>query len=163
MDTTDIRETKLLEKIQELKLKTILPAKMRFLLNVHANSDQLGEMVQHIFQCVGELIEAKVDVIETVGKFVEKKIEFLSGLTGPRFSIQTIIEAVRTGSLYKLANFGPISQHGVPIITDQELSEIINDLLSDTDPMIPVIGPIKLLLVNHKVIGMLAGRSGIGL
>eukprot|EP00091_Calanus_sinicus_P009781 TRINITY_DN22730_c0_g1_i1.p1 TRINITY_DN22730_c0_g1~~TRINITY_DN22730_c0_g1_i1.p1 ORF type:complete len:124 (+),score=6.10 TRINITY_DN22730_c0_g1_i1:42-413(+) len=94
-DTTDIQETKLLERIKDLKLKTILPTKMRFLLNVHANSNQLGEMVQEIFICVGELVEAKVDVIESVGKFVERKIEYLSGLTGPGLSIQTIIELVR--------------------------------------------------------------------
>jgi len=158
-DTTDIQETKLLERIKDLKLNTILPAKMRFLLNVHANSDLLGHMVQEIFQCVGELVEAKVDVIESVGKFVESKIEYLSGLTGPGLSIQTIIEAVRTGTLYKLANFGPAFQNGIPGFSDQELEEAVEGLISVADPMIPIIGPVKPLLVNHKVLGMLAGRS----
>ena len=140
-------------------MKTILPTKMRFLLNVHANSNQLGAIVQEIFICVGELVEAKVDVIESVGKFVERKIEYLSGLTGPGLSIQTIIEAVRSGTLYKLANLGPILQNGVPLLSDQELTETVEELISGADPMIPIIGPVKPLLVNHKVLGMLAGRS----
>ena len=104
-------------------------------------------------------MEAKVDVIESVGKFVERKIEYLSGLTGPGLSIQTIIEAVRTGTLYKLANLGPILQNGVPLLSDQELTETVEELISGADPMIPIIGPVKPLLVNHKVLGMLAGRS----
>ena len=60
---------------------------------------------------------------------------------------------------YKLANFGPLLQTGVPVVSDQELTEAVEELISGTDPMIPIIGPVKPLLVNHKVLGMLAGRS----
>ena len=157
-DPADIQETRLLERIKDLKLKVILPAKMRFLLNVHANSDQLGEMVEEIFACVGELVDAKVDVIESVGEFVEQKIEYLSGLTGPGLSITTLLEAVRTGTLYKLANYGPVIQTGVPALSHQELEETVEELLSGADPSIPIIGPFKPLLVNHRVLGRLAGR-----
>ena len=157
-DPADIQETRLLERIKDLKLKVILPTKMRFLLNVHGNSDELGEMVEEIFTCVGELVDAKVDVIESVGEFVEQKIEYLSGLTGPGLSITTLLEAVRTGTLYKLANYGPVIQTGVPALSHQELVEAVEELLSGAEPSIPIIGPVKPLLVNHRVLGMLSGR-----
>ena len=35
------------------------------------------------------------------------QVEFLSGLTGPAMDIRTLVEAVRSGTLYQLINFGP--------------------------------------------------------
>ena len=80
-------------------------------------------MIGEIFRCVGELLIAKRDLIAAVGSFVEQKVsllvrghlvgetliqvEFLSGLTGPAMDIRTLVEAVKSGTLYQLINFGP--------------------------------------------------------
>ena len=69
-----LQEARLLERLQQLKLHTVLPAKLRLLLAVHGSSEQLGAMLEEIFQCVGELVAAKVEVIEQVGEFVETKV-----------------------------------------------------------------------------------------
>ena len=106
-DPTQSQEVNLLERIQQLQLQTILPRKIRLLLNIHANSDKLGAMVGEIFNCVAELLTAKQDLIKAVGTFVDTQVSFLSGLTGPALTIPTIIEAVRSGTLYTLLNFGP--------------------------------------------------------
>ena len=119
----DKKEANLLEKIIELKLKTILPRKLRLLVNIYAHSEELRAMIGEIFRCVGELLIAKRDLIASVGTFVEQKVtfwasksqfnsylfqvEFLSGLTGPAMDIRTLVEAVRSGTLYQLINFGP--------------------------------------------------------
>ena len=68
------REVHLLERIQELKFNTILPRKMRLLLNVHAHSEELRDMINEIFICVGGLLEAKRDVIQAVGIFVDSQV-----------------------------------------------------------------------------------------
>ena len=68
------REVNLLERIQELKFNTILPRKMRLLLNVHAHSEELRDMINEIFICVGGLLEAKRDVIQAVGIFVDSQV-----------------------------------------------------------------------------------------
>jgi hypothetical protein len=79
------QEVGLLERIRDLKLK-LLPGKIRLLLNIHAHSNELGDMVSEIFRCVGELLEAKQDLIASVGVFVEQKVmTYWSGLiTIPR-------------------------------------------------------------------------------
>ena len=109
-DSTAIQETRLLERIQELKINKILPTKIRFLVNVHANSDKLGALLEQMFSCIGQIVDAKVDVIESVGKFFENKIKFLSGLNGGGRNPQEIVEAVATGNLFDLVNFGPVHQ-----------------------------------------------------
>ena len=116
----DKKEANLLERIIELKLKTILPRKLRLLVNIYAHSEELRAMIGEIFRCVGELLIAKRDLIASVGSFVEQKVsllvisgiiliqvEFLSGLTGPAMDIRTLVEAVKSGTLYELINFGP--------------------------------------------------------
>ena len=70
------REVHLLERIQELKFNTILPRKMRLLLNVHAHSEELRDMINEIFICVGGLLEAKRDLIQAVGIFVDSQVPF---------------------------------------------------------------------------------------
>ena len=70
-DSTAIQETRVLERIQELKLNEILPTKIKFLMNVHSNSDKLGKLVEEMFSCVGQIVESKVEVIESVGKFLQ--------------------------------------------------------------------------------------------
>ena len=35
------------------------------------------------------------------------QVEFLSGLTGPAMDIRTLVDAVKSGTLYQLINFGP--------------------------------------------------------
>ena len=67
------------------------------------------------------------------------------------------MEAVQSGNLFELINFGPVSQKGVPGISDQELLHTIEGMLKDVDPQVPVLGSPKPLLVNHKVLGMLSG------
>ena len=69
------REVHLLERIQELKFNTILPRKMRLLLNVHAHSEELRDMINEIFICVGGLLEAKRDLIQAVGIFVDSQVD----------------------------------------------------------------------------------------
>ena len=155
----NVEQARLLERIQELKLNTILPRKLKLLLRIHANSEELGGMVQDIFLCVGDLVEAKRSLIEAVGKFFDRKVEFLNGLTGPSISVVNIIEAVRNGRLYQLLNFGPIDARGIPVISDQQLMQTVNQLISGFDPMVPIIGPVKPIFVNQKALGMLAGPS----
>ena len=75
------REVHLLERIQELKFNTILPRKMRLLLNVHAHSEVLRDMINEIFICVGGLLEAKRDLIQAVGIFVDSQVPELKRLT----------------------------------------------------------------------------------
>ena len=65
----------MLERIQELKFNTILPRKMRLLLNVHAHSEELRDMINEIFICVGGLLEAKRDLIQAVGIFVDSQVD----------------------------------------------------------------------------------------
>ena len=159
LDSGESQETRLFEKIQDLKFNKLLPAKMRFLLNVQENSDELGSIVQLMFNCVGEIVNAKIEVIESVGRFFENKIEFISGLSGPAMTPQMILEAVQTGNLFQLLNFGPVHQDGVPGLTDQQLHTTIHNLLAESNPRVPVLGPLKPLLVNHKILGMLSGRD----
>ena len=156
-DSTALQEAKLLERIQELKLERILPTKIRFLMNVHTNSDKLGRMLEQIFSCVGQIVEAKIKVIESVGRFFENKIDFLSGFSGPSTRPEVIVEAVQTGNLFELLNFGPVSQDGVPGISDRELDKTIEGILRDTNPQVPVLGSAKPLLVDHRILGMLSG------
>ena len=158
-DSTAIQETRLLERIQELKINKILPTKIRFLVNVHTNSDKLGALLEQMFSCIGQIVDAKVDVIESVGKFFENKIKFLSGLNGGGRNPQEIVEAVATGNLFDLLNFGPVHQVGLPVISDQELEAQVEAVLRDTNPRIPVLGPAKPLLVDHRVLGVLSGQS----
>ena len=73
----DKKEANLLEKIIELKLKTILPRKLRLLVNIYAHSEELRAMIGEIFRCVGELLIAKRDLIASVGSFVEQKVSLL--------------------------------------------------------------------------------------
>jgi hypothetical protein len=129
------------------------------LLKVHASSDELAEMIQEIFQCVSDLGDAKIALIESFGQFVDRKVEFLSGLTGPSISVGSIAEGVRSGNLYQLLNFGPLDVRGIPFVSDQQLMETVNMLISGIDPMVPIIGPVKPIFVNQKVLGMLAGPS----
>ena len=68
------REVHLLERIQDLKFNTILPRKMRLLLNVHAHSEELRDMINEIFICVGGLLEAKRELIQAVGIFVDSQV-----------------------------------------------------------------------------------------
>ena len=70
----DKKEANLLERIIELKLKTILPRKLRLLVNIYAHSEELRAMIGEIFRCVGELLIAKRDLIAAVGSFVEQKV-----------------------------------------------------------------------------------------
>ena len=189
----DKKEANLLEKIIELKLKTILPRKLRLLVNIYAHSEELRAMIGEIFRCVGELLIAKRDLIASVGTFVEQKVtfwasksqfnsylfqvEFLSGLTGPAMDIRTLVEAVRSGTLYQLINFGPhyviffkrkkqINQfapfqyHGLPI-PPSEIEHMVEEMLAGMGPgpSVPFVGPIKPLLVNHRLLGALAGRA----
>ena len=162
-DSSALQETRLLERIQELKLNQILPAKMRFLMNVHANSDKLGRMLEQIFSCVGQIVEAKVEVIESVGKFFENKINFLEGLSGPGTNAQEIVEAVQTGNLFELLNFGPFTQAGVPGMSDAELERTVEGLLAELSPEVPDTGPVRFpvkpLLVDHRILGLLSGRD----
>ena len=158
-DSNDIQEAHLLERIQKLKLDRILPNKIRFLMNVHTNSDKLGRLLEQMFDCVRQIVEAKIQVIESVGKFFENKIEFLSGFSGGGTRPEVIVEAVQTGNLFELLNFGPVTQAGVPGISDRELEKTIESILHDTNPEIPVLGPAKPLLVDHRVLGMLSGRD----
>ena len=58
-----LQETRLLERIQELKINKILPTKIRFLVNVHANSDKLGALLEQMFACIGQIVEAKVMIM----------------------------------------------------------------------------------------------------
>jgi len=122
-DSNDIQEAHLLERIQKLKLDRILPNKIRFLMNVHTNSDKLGRLLEQMFDCVRQIVEAKIQVIESVGKFFENKIEFLSGFSGGGTRPEVIVEAVQTGNLFELLNFGPVTQTGVPGISDRELEK----------------------------------------
>jgi len=158
-DSKGLHETNILERIQKLNINNILPVKIRFLMNVHANSDELGRMVEKMFFCITQIVEAKVEVIESVGKFFENKVDFLSGLSGPSTNPQAIVEAVQTGNLFELLNFGPISQNGVPGISDQELDHTIQGLLKDVDPQVPVLGSAKPLLVDHRILGVLSGSD----
>ena len=73
----DKKEANLLEGIIELKLKTILPRKLRLLVNIYAHSEELRAMIGEIFRCVGELLIAKRDLIAAVGSFVEQKVSLL--------------------------------------------------------------------------------------
>merc|ERR1719431_1175008 len=91
------QEVGLLERIQHLKLNTILPTKMRVLLNIHAHSEELRDMVNEIFGRVGELLKEKKELIKSVGSFVDSQVEFLSGLTGPAITLPALVEAVQTG------------------------------------------------------------------
>jgi len=154
------REVHLLERIQELKFNTILPRKMRLLLNVHAHSEELRDMINEIFICVGGLLEAKRDVIQAVGIFVDSQVEFLSGLTGPSLTVPALIEAVTSGTLYKLLNFGPQQFSGLPIKA-KEFEEMVEQMLAGLGPgpSVPFLGPVKPLLVDHRILGALAGRA----
>ena len=158
-DSTAIQETRVLERIQELKLNQILPTKIKFLMNVHANSDKLGKLVEEMFSCVGQIVESKVEVIESVGKFFENKINFLSGLSGPNTNPQEIVEAVQSGNLFEFLNFGPLTQNGIPGISDHELEQTVEGVIKDANPEVPLLGPAKPLLVDHKILGMLSGRD----
>ena len=149
----------LFEKIQDLKFNKLLPAKMRFLLNVQDNSDELGQLVEEMFTCVQEIVKAKIEVIESVGRFFENKIDFISGFSGPGLTPQMIVEAVQSGNLIQLLNFGPVHQSGVPGVSDRELEQTIRNLLSMSEPRLPGLGRIKPLFVDHKVLGQLSGRE----
>lgn len=72
--TMENKEVNILERIIDLKLKTILPKKLRLLINIYSHSEHLREMIGEIFQCVTELIVAKRDLIASVGHFVEQKV-----------------------------------------------------------------------------------------
>ena len=149
----------LFEKIQDLKFNKLLPAKMRFLLNVQDNSDELGQLVEQMFACVQEIVKAKIEVIESVGRFFENKIDFISGFSGPGLTPQMIVEAVQTGNLFSLLNFGPVHQTGVPGVSDRELEQTIRNLLAMSEPRVPGLGRIKPLFVDHKILGQLSGRE----
>ena len=159
LESGESQEFRLFEKIQDLKFNKVLPAKMRLLLNVQENSDELGSLVEQMFNCVREIVAAKIDVIESVGRFFENKIDFISGLSGPSMTPQMILEAIQTGNLFQLLNFGPVHQTGVPGLSDQELQNTITRIMAETNPRLPLIGPLKPLLVNHKILGMLSGRD----
>jgi len=160
LDSTDIREANLLDRIKDLKLNTILPTKMRILLNLHARSDRIGGIVREIFQCVKELVDAKRDLISAIGHFVEDSIELISGLAGPLLTVPTLVTAVRTGNLYRLLNFGPISQRGIPLLSDGALDEMVEELVGNSDLESPAFGiPIKPVLVNNRQLGTLAGPN----
>ena len=148
----------LFEKIQDLKFNKLLPAKMRFLLNVQDNSDELGQMVELMFACVQEIVQAKIEVIESVGRFFENKIDFISGFSGPGMTPQMILEAVQSGNLFQLLNFGPVHQSGLPGISERELEKTIRSLLAMSDPSLPGLGSVKPLLVDHRILGQLSGR-----
>ena len=132
-------------------------------MNVHANSDKLGRMLEQIFSCVGQIVEAKVEVIESVGKFFENKINFLEGLSGPGTNAQEIVEAVQSGNLFELLNFGPFTQAGVPGMSDAELERTVEGLLAELNPEVPDTGPVRFpvkpLLVDHRILGLLSGRD----
>ena len=149
----------LFEKIQDLKFNKLLPAKMRFLLNVQDNSDELGQLVEQMFACVQEIVKAKIEVIESVGRFFENKIDFISGFSGPGLTPQMILEAVQSGNLFSLLNFGPVHQTGVPGVSDRELEQTIRNLLAMSEPRVPGLGRIKPLFVDHKILGQLSGRE----
>ena len=85
------------------------------------------------------------------------QVEFLAGLSGPQISIQQILAALQSGTLYQLANLGPVRGRGVPGVSQQQLASTIRGLLAGADPAIPLVGPVKPLLVDHRVLGMLAG------
>ena len=130
---------------------------MRFLLNVQENSDELGLLVEEMFSCVKQIVNAKIEVIESVGRFFDNKIDFISGLSGPSLTPQMIVQAVQEGNLFKLLNFGPVHQTGLPGLSDHELQKTITELLSESNPRAPVVGPVKPLLVDHRILGMLSG------
>lgn len=58
-----------------LSINDILPAKLRILLGIHANSRLLGDLALELFVCIGELIEAKRSLIDALSDFARKQIE----------------------------------------------------------------------------------------
>ena len=88
-----------------------------------------------------------------------------------------MIEAVTSGTLYKLLNFGPqqVILHvltseildpqffqfsGLPIKAE-EFEEMVEQMLAGLGPgpSVPFLGPVKSLLVDHRTLGALAGRA----
>ena len=76
-------------------------------------------------------------------------------------TIPVIIEAVQTGTLYKLVNWGPEDVFGVPGLSAAEVEELVEQLLAGAGegPTVPLLGPVKPLLVDHRLLGALAGRA----
>ena len=94
--------------------------------------------------------------IHRYGNFIV--LIMLEKIKAKMIKLQAIVEAVQTGNLFELLNFGPISQNGVPGISDQELDHTIQGLLKDVDPQVPVLGSAKPLLVDHRILGVLSGK-----
>ena len=87
-----------------------------------------------------------------------------------------MIEAVTSGTLYKLLNFGPqqvrhvlkskiinpqfFQFSGLPI-KSKEFEEMVEQMLAGLGPgpSVPFLGPVKPLLVDHRILGALAGRA----
>jgi len=142
-DTSEGREAGLLKRIARLKIKKVLPTAVQALIRIHASSEEIGDIIKQIIHCVDGLAKAKTALIESVGHFVDRQVEFLRGVGGPSLDIRTIVEGVRNGNLHELLNYGPVSSRGVPFVSPAEVEQAVGELVGG--------------LVSDKVLGVLAG------